>query len=98
MGHARNDCARAVSTTRRRMGMSRIKSSGLAALIALALAAVAPSRAHAGAVLNISLKGASISGNFGTTQSIPCGTGTSTLFTFLSFNAFQGEVRDHGTV
>jgi len=78
--------------------MSRIKTSGLAALIALALAGVAPSRAHAGAVMNLKLKGSSISGNFGTTQSIPCGTGTSTLFTFLSWNAFEAEERNQGTV
>jgi hypothetical protein len=73
------------------MGMSKIKTTGLAALIALASAAVAPSRAHAGAVINMDLKGSSISGNFGTTQSIPCGTGASTLFTFLSWNAFEGQ-------
>jgi len=78
--------------------MNRIKTWGLAALIALASAGVAPSRAHAGAVLNINVKGASISGNFGTTRSIPCGSGTSTLFTFLSWNAFEGEQRDHGTL
>jgi hypothetical protein len=80
------------------MGMSKIKTSGLAALIALASVGMAPSRAQAGAVLNINLKGSSISGNFGTTQSIPCGTGTSTLFTFLSWNAFQAQERDHGTL
>jgi hypothetical protein len=80
------------------MGMSKIKTTGLAALIALASAAVAPSRAHAGAVINMDLKGSSISGNFGTTQSIPCGTGASTLFTFLSWNAFEGQERVHGTL
>jgi hypothetical protein len=79
------------------MGMSKIKTVGLAALMALVVAGMAPARAYAGAVTNISLKGASIAGQFGTTQSIPCGTGTSTLFTFLSFNAFEGQQRDRGT-
>ena len=78
--------------------MSKIQTSGLAALIALASAGLTASRAHAGAVMNINLKGSSISGNFGTTQSIPCGATTSTLFTFLSFNSFQGQQRDHGTL
>lgn len=77
--------------------MTRIRTSGLAALIAVVSAGLAPARAHAGAVMNITMKGASVVGNFGTTQSIPCGTGTSTLFTFVSFNASEGLIRDHGT-
>jgi hypothetical protein len=78
--------------------MRRIKPWALAALIALAMAGLAPSPAHAGQVLNFKLTGSSISGNFGTTQVIPCGSGQSTLFTFLSWNAFQSEQRDHGTL
>ena len=49
--------------------MSGRKTSGLAALIALAFAGLAPVRAHAGEVLNFNLKGTSLAGNFGTTQS-----------------------------
>jgi len=75
------------------MGMSGRKTSGLAALIALAFAGLAPARAHAGEGLNFNLKGTSLAGNFGTTQSIPCGTGTSTQFTFVSWNAFEGIQR-----
>jgi len=78
--------------------MRRLKSGGLAALIALAMAGLAPSPAHAGQVLNFKLTGSSISGNFGTTQVIQCASGSSTLFTFLSWTAFQAEQREQGTV
>jgi hypothetical protein len=77
--------------------MKTIRTSGLAALMAVASAGLAPARAHAGEVANFTLNGASVTGSFGTTQSIPCGTGTSTLFSFVSFSAFEGLIRDHGT-
>jgi len=77
--------------------MKTITTTGLAALLAVASAGLVPARAHAGQVANFTLNGASVTGNFGTTQPIPCGTGTSTLFTFVSFSAFEGLIRDHGT-
>ena len=77
----------------------RIKPWSLAALLALAGAGLAPARAHAGNVVNFDLGSSSISGNFGTTQSIRCADGhSSTLFTFLSWNAFQGKERDKNVV
>jgi hypothetical protein len=78
--------------------MKTIGTFGAAALIAAAFAGLAPARANAGAVENFTMTGASVSGNFSTTQPIPCGTTTSTLFTFISFNAFEGGIRDHGTL
>jgi hypothetical protein len=79
--------------------MRWIKSWGLAALTTAAIAGLAASPAHAGNVLNMQLKGSSISGNFGTTQPLDCGNGThATLFTFVSWNAFQGQERDKGGV
>ena len=78
--------------------MRWIKSWCLAALMTAALAGLAPSRAHAGQVLNFTLKGSSISGNFGTTQTIPCGTGQSTIFTFVSWTGFQAQQRQQGTL
>jgi hypothetical protein len=79
------------------MGMSRIKTSGLAALIALASTGLAPSRADAGEVLNYTLKGTSLAGNFSTTQVIPCGTGQSTLYTFVSWNSSEGIEKSKST-
>jgi hypothetical protein len=80
------------------MGM-RIKPWGLAAVFALGMAGLAPAPAHAGNVLNFDLGSSSISGNFGTTQAIKCANGQwSTLFTFLSWNAFQGKERDKSVV
>lgn len=77
----------------------RINPWGLAALLALAMAGLAPARAHAGNVVNFDLGNSSISGNFGTTQAIRCADGhSSTLFTFLSWNAFQGKERDKNVV
>jgi hypothetical protein len=78
------------------MVMRKIKPWGLAAVTALAMAGLAPPPAHAGQVFNFNLSGSSIAGNFGTTQTIPCGTGQSTLFTFLSWNAFQAVQRGGG--
>jgi hypothetical protein len=77
----------------------RMKPWGLAALLALAIAGLAPARAHAGNVVNFDLGTSSISGNFGTTQAIQCANGQwSTLFTFLSWNAFQGKERNKNVV
>ena len=78
--------------------MRWIKSGSLAVVIAAALAGLAPARADAGQVLNFTLKGSSISGNFGTTQTIPCGTGHSTIFTFVSWTGFQAQQRQQGTL
>jgi len=77
--------------------MKTIRTSGLAALITLASAGLGPARAHAGAVVNFRMTGASVFGQFSTTQSIPCGTATSTLYTLISFNAFEGVDRSKGT-
>jgi hypothetical protein len=80
------------------MGM-RIKPLGLGAVLALAMAGLAPARAHAGNVLNFTMGSSSIFGNFGTTQVITCADKTSsTLFTFLSWNAFQFQERDKNVV
>ena len=78
--------------------MSHLRATGTAALVALAAIGLAPSRAHAGAVMNFTSKGAQANAQFSAHQTIPCGTGTAVLQTFISVLSFETQLRDHGTL
>ena len=73
--------------------MSTLRTTGIAALVALAAAGLEPSRAHAGVVFNYAAKGGEGIAQFHPHETINCaGGGSAILDTFISMEAFQTTV------
>jgi hypothetical protein len=77
--------------------MTTLRAVVVAALVSAALPALTASRAWASAD-TFSSKGDTVTAQFTVEQTVPCGTGSVTVQTFISVLAFEQQIRNKGVL